>query len=331
MLANEGGNDVSGARPNPASPTGPPYRVASRLNSFRPAEIGIAAAFRRMAAVPGLTALELNYPQHVVEIGETQLRLLLAETELPLTALNLRFDDPRFDDGAFTAADRRSRDAAIDLARRAVDVAAQLGATHVVLWMANDGWDYPFQVDYARLWHDEIEAFRLVAQADPAILTSVEYKPFDPRPYSLIASMGDALLAARDVGLPSFGVTLDICHSYMAGEHPPAVATRALSEHRLFGVHLNDGRGRADDGLVFGSIHERDAIELLAVLAAGNYTGTLYFDTFPQREDAVAELAANVARLDHLWSLAVHLDSERLAVIQQRHDGLGAVMASEKW
>jgi xylose isomerase len=329
MLANESCNDGSGAGRKPASLAGPPYRVASRLNSFRPAEIGIAAAVRRMAAVPGLTAIELNYPQHVVDLGETQLRELLAETELPLTALNLRFDDRRFDGGAFTAPDPRSRDAAIDLARRAIDLAAQLGAEHVVLWLANDGWDYPIEVDYARLWHDEIEGFRLVAQADPAILTSVEYKPFDPRPYSLIASMGDALLAARDVGLPNFGVTLDVCHSYMAGEHPPAAAARALAEHRLFGIHLNDGRGRADDGLVFGSIHERDAIELLAVLVAGSYAGTLYFDTFPERADPAAELAANIARLDHLWSLAVRLDGERLAAIRQRHDGLGAVMESD--
>ncbi len=141
---------------------------------------------------------------------------------------------------------------------------------------------------------------------------SVEYKPIDPGRFALVRSMGDALLAARDVGLPNFGVTLDFCHSLMAGEHPPAMAAQALREGRLFGVHLNDGYGQADDGLIVGSVHLWHSLELLTVLRRGAYDGTLYFDTFPIRENPAAESAANVAMVHRLERLIDRFDGDQL-------------------
>ena len=298
------------------------YRIASRLNAFRAAGVGVAEAVRRMAAVPGVSALELNYPQHLADFRDGELAALLTETGLPLTALNLRFEGPRFRDGAFTAPNAATRAEAIDIVCDAVDLAAMHGASHVVLWMADDGWDYPFQVDYPSLWEREVEGFRTVAARNPYIRVSVEYKPFEPRRVSLIRSMGDALLAARDIALPNFGVTLDVCHAYMAGEHPPAAAATALREGKLFGVHLNDGYGRADDGLMFGSVHQRDALELLWVLRHGGYAGTLYFDTFPVREDPSAELAANIATLERLLAAVDRIDPRRLSLAQDAHDAV---------
>ena len=275
-----------------------------------------------MAAVPGLSALELNYPQHVVELGAGELEALLAETGLPLTALNLRFEGPRFAHGAFTSPDKKSREEAIGIACEAVDLAARYRARHVVLWMADDGWDYPFQPEYGKLWDDEIDGFRRVADRNPAIRISVEYKPFDPRRFSLIRSMGDALLAANEVDRENFGVTLDVCHSYMAGEHPPAAAATALRVGKLFGVHLNDGYGTADDGLMVGAVHQRDTLELLHVLRVGGYDGTLYFDTFPIREDPAEELQANIAELQRLQTVLDRMDQEGLRAAQEAQDAL---------
>jgi xylose isomerase len=306
---------------------GPRRRIAARLNSFRRDGVSVAEAIARLAAVPGATALELNFPQHVAELGERGLAEVLLQTRLPLTALNLRFEDAAFRHGAFTAPDAEVRRRAVRIACDAVATAARHGASHVVLWMAEDGWEYPFQADYRVLWEREIAGFRAVAEHDPAIRVSVEYKPADPRRFALIRSMGDALLAAHDVGLPNFGVTLDVCHSYMAGEHPPAAAALALRLGKLFGVHLNDGYGRADDGLTFGTIHEHDAMELLRVLDTGGYEGTMYFDTFPLREDPAVELAANIAMLEHLAARVGRIDREALARAQQELDAVAAVGA----
>ena len=35
----------------------------------------------------------------------------------------------------------------------------------MTLWLGQDGFDYAFQVDYVRLWADEIDGIREVARA----------------------------------------------------------------------------------------------------------------------------------------------------------------------
>jgi sugar phosphate isomerase/epimerase len=297
-----------------------PWKIASRLNSFRRPGVEVDLAVRSMAAVPGVSALELNYPQHVVELGVGELDRLLMVTKLPLTALNLRFEGPRFARGAFTSPDQEVRAEAVGIASDAVDLAARLGAAHVVLWMADDGWDYPFQANYGKLWSDEIEGFRIVADRNSSIRVSVEYKPSGPRRFSLIRSMGDALLAVSDVDRANFGVTLDVCHSYMASEHPPAAAAAALRAGKLFGVHLNDGYGTADDGLMLATVHQRDTLELLHVLRTEGYDGTLYFDTFPVREDPAAELEANIAELERLEATLDQMNYDVLREAQMDQD-----------
>jgi len=299
------------------------YDIATRLNSFRTSGRGVADAIRAAASVEGLTALELNYPQHLAQLGAGELSALLAETGLRLTGLNLRFEDPDFARGAFTSPSTAARAKAIGIAIEAVDLAAEFGAEHVVLWMADDGWDYPLQVDYRRLWEAEVDGFRRVAERNPGVRVSVEYKPVDPRRRALVATMGEALLAARDVDRPNFGVTLDVCHSLMAGESPAAAASLALREGRLFGVHLNDGYGVADDGLMIGSVRPVQLLELLIVLRRGGYGGTIYFDTFPVREDPVAECAANAQTLLRFDALAERLDGEALTAMLGDHDAVG--------
>src|SRR5215217_4926631 len=308
-------------------PIGPDrYRFATRLNSFRDRDAVRASVpdlLRTIARVSGLSAIELNYPQHFHGTTEAALVETLADTGLTLTALSLRFEGPDFADGAFTSPRPETRERAIQLAQDAVELAARLAVPHVDLWMAYDGFDYSFQVDYDRLWADEIDGFRQVAAHDPAIRVSVEYKPLDPRRTALIRGMGEALLAVRDVGLPNFGVQIDFCHSLMAREQPAMAAALALREGRLFGVHLNDGYGQADDGLLVGSVHPWQTLELLATLRRHDYRGTIYFDTFPVREDPAAESAANVARVRALEAVLDRLDLGRLTELQARHDALG--------
>ncbi|HET7714446.1 MAG TPA: TIM barrel protein [Bauldia sp.] len=276
------------------------YRFATRLNSFRMrggGRVPVGEAIRAIAAVPGISAVELNYPQHFdASDGEDILALATGEG-LAVTALNLRYDGPRFALGAFTNPERSSREAAIRVASEAVDLASAKGIDHVILWMGPDGFDYPFQVDYRALWDTEVDGFRRVAARNPAIRVSVEYKPSDPRRVSLIRSMPESLLAVADVGLANFGVTLDLCHALMAGEQPAAAAALAIHRGKLFGVHLNDGYGPADDGMMVGSVHPWHVLELLFEMRRGGFTGTIYFDTFPDRLDPAAEAAANVASI----------------------------------
>lgn len=302
-------------------------RFATRLNSFRTSggsRRSVAEALAAVAAVPGVSAVELNYPQHFGEDGSAPILALARDAGLAVTALNLRWDGPDFLLGAFTHPNLQNRERAIRVASQAVEIAAENGIDHVILWMGPDGFDYPFQADYRALWDMEINGFRQVAAVSPDVRVSVEYKPSDPRRTSLIRSMSDSLLAVHEVGLPNFGVTLDFCHALMAGEQPAAAAALALRSDRLFGVHLNDGYGPADDGLMVGSVHPWQTLELLLELRRAGFSGTIYFDTFADRVDPGAECAANIAMVRRMDNLLDRILAEKLSAMQQGQDAVGA-------
>ncbi|MEA2594353.1 MAG: xylose isomerase [Thermomicrobiales bacterium] len=311
-------------RPTASDDTPPRYRFATRLNSFRSMSAkSIIDLVGTVAKVRGLTAIEINYPQHLRSATEQQLLDAVHESGLTLTAISLRYDDPEYAQGVFTSPDSATRARAIRLTQEAVDLAARLGVPHVNVWMAHDGFDYPFEVDYATLWEDEIDGFRQVASYNPDLRISVEYKPLEPRRTSLIASMADALLAVQEVGLPNFGVQIDFCHSLMAREQPAAAAALALRQGRLFGVHLNDGYGPADDGLIVGSVHPWQTLELLWYLRRYGYRGTIYFDTFPERMDPAGECQANLRAVRRFERVLNRLDDADIIELQSRHDALG--------
>lgn len=308
--------------------TAPGYRFATRLNSFRNGPAGrvkVGEAIRAIAAVPGISAVELNYPQHFAASDGEDILRLATDAGLAITALNLRWDGPQFVHGAFTHPDPAAREEAVRVASAAVDLAADKGIEHVILWMGPDGFDYPFQADYRALWDMEIDGFRRVAGRNPAIRVSVEYKPSDPRRVSLIRSMAESLLAVADVGLENFGVTLDLCHVLMAGEQPAAVAAMAIARGKLFGVHLNDGYGPADDGMMVGSVHPWHILELLLEMRRGGFAGTIYFDTFPDRVDPAAEAAANVAAIRRFERMLDRLPMAELDGLRMAQDAVGAM------
>jgi sugar phosphate isomerase/epimerase len=302
------------------------WKLATRLNSFRLKEgqkISAAKAMEAVSKVKGISAIELNYPQHFVDDG-TDLMAHARDCGLAVTALNLRYDGPDFAHGAFTHPTASNRDKAIRISVEAAEQAARQGIDHVILWMGPDGYDYPFQCDYRALWDMEMHGFRRVASVDTSVRVSVEYKPRDPRRRSLISNMGEALLAVNDVGLPNFGVTLDYCHLLMAQENPAYAASLALMRNKLFGVHINDGYGPADDGLMVGTVTLWQTVELLWTLKQSGFMGTIYFDTFPDRIDQAAECAANVAMMQRLSSLVDRVSAEDVKRAQAAQNAVEA-------
>ena len=92
-------------------------------------------------------------------------------------------------------------------------------------------------------------------------------------------------------------------------------------------MHLNDGFGRRDDGLMVGAVNLPATLELLALLVRIGFEEALYFDTFPDATgmDPVAEAAANVATTRRLIALARALEADpRLAEARDRQDAVAA-------
>ncbi|KIY94097.1 xylose isomerase [Monoraphidium neglectum] len=183
--------------------------------------------------------------------------------------------------------------------------------------------------DYDLAWRRLAEGLSALADGcGPRVNVSLEWKPTDPSSrFSFVPSTAAALLLAREVNRPSFGLTLDTGHMLMAGENPAHSAAMVAAAGKLFGMHLNDGHSRvgAEDGLIFGSVHPAAALELVYWLRRVGYGGAVYFDTFPVNEDPVREAELNIRRFKQLWARAAQLDEAGIAAALLRHDSLGAM------
>ncbi len=311
------------------------YRYATRLNSFasnahaywpdlsgKPTPMQLA---ERAATAKGLTDLDLNYPDHAEDDIKAQTRRL-AEMGLGVNGLAMRYyTNPGFKLGAFTHPDPAVRQEAIDLTKRGIDAARETGADLMTIWLGQDGFDYSFQADYNKMWADEVDAIREVADHDPACMVSIEYKPNEPRAFSLLPDMATTLLAIKEAGSPNLGVTLDFAHVLYADEVPAFAAAMITRHSKLLGVHLNDGYGKRDDGLMVGSVNTKATLELLVQIQKDGYDGAIYFDTFPDASglDPVAECEANIATVESLLRAADRLTADnRLGEAVGRQDAV---------
>ena len=312
-------------------------RFATRLNSFasnpdgewpdlkgKPTVMQMAA---RAAKVDGLTDLDLNYPDHVGE-NPVELARKISDLGLSINGFAMRYyTNPAFKLGAFTHPDAKVRREAIDLTKAGIDAAREAGSNLMTIWLGQDGFDYAFQADYDRLWQHEIDGIREVCAHDPDCMISIEYKPNEPRSYSLMPDCATTLLAIREVGAANLGVTLDFAHVLYADEQPAFAAALIARHSRLLGVHLNDGYSKRDDGLMVGAVHSVQTIELLRQIRRDGYQGAIYFDTFPDMTglDPVHECEVNIGTVKRMLQIVDRLDGDnRLAAATERQDAVSA-------
>lgn len=299
-------------------------RYAARLNAFKVKGSSVADMIAGAGQVGGVSAADLNFPDHFEKHTPAELMRMLADQGMAINGLAMRYyTEAGFKLGAFTHPDQAVRRAAIDLTKRGIDDCAEMGGRLMTLWMGQDGYDYSFQIDYARAWEDTIAAIAEVADHNPAVDIAVEYKPDEPRAFALMPDMATTLLALREVNRANTGVTLDFAHVLYAGEMPAYAATLAARHSRILGVHLNDGYGKRDDGLMAGTVHPVQTVELFMALDRAGYDGVIYFDTFPDQAglNPVHEARANIALTDRLRAIARDLaQNPDLAAATARQD-----------
>lgn len=306
---------------------------ATRLNSFashaklfwpdlsgKPTPIQMV---QRAATVDGLTVLDLNFPDHFSGTEPAVLARQIRGEGLEISGLAMRYYSVReFALGAFTNPDPVVRQKAIDLTKRGSDAALACEAPMLTLWLGQDGFDYAFQMDYARAWEMEIAGIREVADHNPGVAISLEYKPNEPRAFSLLPDAATTLLAIDEVGRPNLGVTLDMAHVLYAEENPAFAAALVARRSKLLGLHLNDAYAKRDDGLMVGAVHSVQTIELLRQIKRDGYAGALYFDTFPDITglDPVRECETNIRTVRRMIDIVDRLD---------QHNGLAEAIARQ--
>lgn len=190
----------------------------------------------------------------------------------------------------------------------------------------DDGYDYPFQVNYQEKWNQLVKAFQECCDQYPDIKWSLEFKPTDENTrFFTVPSTGAALMLIQEINRPNMGLTMDVGHMLMAGENP--AHSISMVGDKMFGIQLNDGYTRlaAEDGMMFGSIHPTMALEIMWQLQETKFSGHLYFDTFPQRTDPVKEAEYNIKSTKRFWRAARLLNDRGIRENMENHDAVGAM------
>lgn len=294
---------------------------AGRFNSFVTKGQSVLDAIAAYKNTDGITHLEFNYPEHFT--GQNMKELKDAIYPLKVNGVAVRWRN-KWIAGNYTNPDSALREKAVDLAKQACDACLELGGSVVTLWFENDGFDYPFEMDYEAAWKELVAGIREVADYAPIVKISIEYKPYEERDFALVDSLGMTLFLVREVDRPNVGCTLDYCHMLMKHDSPAMGVALAASQGKLFGLHMNDGYGWKDSGLIFGSVSFAQSAEFIYYLERYGYDGVVFFDTFPIREDARAECRANLESFELIKSKVDRVGTDAITAVIAKRDGISA-------
>lgn len=275
---------------------------------YRQRALTIEEKLDRIAGIEGIRGIEVTYPLDINEDDCEVLLTLLKARGLGLAAMGVELVcDAEWQTGSFTSELPAVRQKAISRTKGAMDLAAKLGVEVVSLWLGQDGFDYPFQADYAAAWDRLVDGIGECARYRPEVKLGIEYKKSEPRMSCFTSSAGMTLALCQDIGLPNVGVTLDIGHALNAGESP-AQAVALLHRHRrLFHLHLNDNYRNQDDDMPVGTVHWPEYLELLQWLERSGYRGWYSLDLYPYRDDPAEACSASLEFLEGMRAAADRL------------------------
>lgn len=298
-------------------------KLATRINSYLQEEgTSLRTAFKEFQK-SCLCYVDLNFPEHTSTSPPEKMRLLLEENGLALNGVALRFR-AEYINGELGNANPIIAQKALDLCFAACDYCRAAGGEVITIWLGYDGFDYSFQINYMNVWNQLVIAFQKIADYASDLQISIEYKPFQPRAYAFIDSMGGLGMMLHEINRPNIGVTLDYCHMLMKHENPAYGVDIFGSRKQLFGIHLNDGYGLNDDGLMIGTASPVKTLELLYYLRKHQYNGVIYFDTFPIIEKALKETQQNIEMIKMLDNAIEELGVEKIQKIIDTNDATEA-------
>ena len=278
-------------------------------------------AIKAYRETKGMTHLEFNYPEHIAGYDLEEIKKAMGDLKVNGFAVRWR---NFFLNGDLTNPDEELRQKAITMCKEAADICRELGGSVITLWLENDGFDYPFQMDYEYCFKQVVEAIQEVADYAKDMKISIEYKPYEERNFALIDSTGMTMYLISEVDRENVGCTLDFCHMLMKHDSPSYGLALAASKGKLFGLHMNDGYGFQDSGLIFGSVNFSLCAEFIYYLKRYHYDGVVFFDTFPIRENAILEVQANIDAFEQISSMVDKIGVEEIDKIVAKRDGISA-------
>jgi len=223
--------------------------------------------------------------------------------------------------GTIGAADPKMRRASIDLCKRAMDIAADVGCPYIGIWPGHDGFDYYFEADHQRMWNWWVEGIREVADHNPDIKIGLEPKPDEPRAYSFLSQVPKTLLLIKDISCDNVGICLDIGHSLYGHENlGEMIALAQMCGNKLFHMHMNDNYNSCDMDMIFGSVHTMEFIEMFYWLRRTGYSGFMSIDLFAYRTDPSPSVAEGVKWMKAFDRFIDEVGLEKLTALIEKGD-----------
>ena len=275
------------------------------------------------AEVGDISYVDLNYP-FTGGLTTADVKAALERTGLKAIGVTPDIYLREHQMGAFTNPDPAKRESARAIMQGAADAVRELVARYVKIWPGQDGFDYPFQVDYKELNRLAVEGMRDLARANPDLKFVIEYKPREPRTHMFWSSAAKTVLGIQAMGVDNVGVLLDFGHALFGGESPAEAAQLLIDHGLLWGMDVNDNYRGWDDDMVVGTVHMTEALEFFHTLRVNGWEGVWQLDQFPFREDVVDNARTSIRFLKALHRALDRLDEEALADAQRCQDPLAA-------
>lgn len=274
--------------------------------------------------IKGINGIEISQRDVSPEFPVKELKRVLKEFNVPCSGVLADLtQDRRFALGAFGHQHQKTRNAAIDEGRKAVDIARQVGALNVTLRLFTDGFDYPFHVDYSAQWNTVISSIKTIAKyASPDINVAISYKPREPRKFQTVSSVGKSLSLCQEIAMKNVGVAMDFSHALMAGESPAESIAFLTRSNKLFKVFFSDCYRLWDDVLLPGTVHMWELMEALFYLKATKYKGFMTLDVLPHRIDPSQACQIAIGNLAIFWKKLEKLDPNELKKAQKTMDAV---------
>jgi xylose isomerase len=263
-----------------------PWNVHSGADSYGPAtrnEIPRDEKIRRFAEM-GFSAVQFHDDDAVPDLNnmtEDQIKAEARELKAYLDKNKLAAEfvaprlwmDPHCIEGGFMSTSKEDRDFALWRAFRSIDIANELGAKFIVLWLAREG--TLCAESKSPVWATKmlIDALNKMLDYDKKIRIAIEPKPNEPIDRSICGTAGHVMgVSAATIAPDRVGVNVESAHATLAGLDPACEMGFALAMGKLYTVHLNDQNGiKFDQDKTFGVENLRSAFNQVRLLVENNY------------------------------------------------------------
>jgi D-apiose isomerase len=290
---------------------------------YRGADTTIEERFEMVGSIEDARGLEMHYPSEVTDDNYKALKLLADDLGLEIVQFCPHlWIDPKYKFGQFTNSNPKLRREALDLVKRTTDLAQYMQAHVMVYWPAQDGYDYPFQINYREALDHLVENLASWCDYNPQQKVVIEYKAWEPRSRILLPTIGHCMTLVNEINRPNLGVNIDMGHAFMMKENLAESISLASRYNKLFHTHWNDNWKLFDDDIIAGTVNLWETLEALYWLEEWGYDGWFGLDLFPYREDPAQVVEETIKNLKFGYELLERVPRQELRDVMQSYDAI---------